>query len=275
MKIKNCLLLGLATMSLATSAALAGEDLDRVMEEGVLRVATEADWVPQSFLDDNNEMAGFNVDVAREIARRLGVEVAFVTPAWEVITAGNWNNRWDISVGSMTPTEQRAKVLNFPAVYCFTPAVAVVHADSTVQEIAELNDQRIGAVAASTFELYLQHDLTIDAKGALPFDYQINPGEIRSYPTSSAVYDDLRLGDGVRLDALIDAMPAILAAIENSYPLRIVGDPVFYEPLAIAIDRGDQEFNDELARIVADMRADGTLTTISEQWYGIDYSAAK
>lgn len=66
-------------------------------------MATDANWAPQSFLNDNNEMDGFDVDVAREIAKRMGVDIEFVTPDWSIITAGNWAGRWDISVGSMTP----------------------------------------------------------------------------------------------------------------------------------------------------------------------------
>lgn len=97
--------------------SFAGEALDRVMSAGVLKVATSADWAPQSFINDDNKMDGFDVDVARELAKRLGVEVEFVTPSWDIITAGRWNGRWDLSVGSMTPTKSRAEVLAFPGVY--------------------------------------------------------------------------------------------------------------------------------------------------------------
>jgi polar amino acid transport system substrate-binding protein len=86
--------------------------------------------------------------------------------------------------------------------------------------------------------------------------------------------DDLRLGDGVRINGMVGSLPAILAGIENNYPLRVLGDPVFYEPLSLAIDKGDKEFNDKLAGFVADMKSDGTLKTLSEKWYGIDYTSA-
>ncbi len=265
----------IAAFCASTGVSFAGDALDRVTSDKLLKVATDANWAPQSFLNDNNEMDGFDVDVAREIAQRMGVEVEFVTPAWDIITAGNWNGRWDVSVGSMTPTKARAKVLSFPAVYYYTPAAAAVHNDSSASSVADLNDKTMGATTSSVFELYLQHDLTIDAEGVPGFEYQISPGELRSYKDSTAVMDDLRLGDGTRLDGMIGSLPAILEGIKNNYPLKVVGDPVFYEPLAIAIDRGDQEFNDKLAGIVADMRADGTLTKLSEKWYGVDYTTTK
>ncbi len=219
-------------------------------------------------------MDGFDVDVAREVAKRLGVEVEFVTPSWDIITAGNWNGRWDLSIGSMTPTKARAEVLSFPEVYYYTPASVAVHKDSSAQSIADLNGKNVGASTASTFDLYLQKDLSIDAEGVPSFEYQITPGEIKSYKDGTAAMDDLRLGDGVRIDGMVGSLPAILSGIESNYPLRVLGDPVFYEPLALAIDKGDADFNDKLAGIIRNMKSEGVLKTLSEKWYGIDYTTA-
>ena len=263
-----------AAIALSGTSAFAGDALDRVMENGVLKVATDANWAPQSFLNDNNEMDGFDVAVAREIATRLGVEVEYVTPSWDIITAGNWSGRWDMSVGSMTPTVARAEVLSFPEVYYYTPASIAVHADSPYQNVGDLNGEVVGATTASTFELYLQKDLTIDAEGVPSFEYQVTPGELRSYKDGTAALNDLRLGDGVRINAMVGSLPAILAAIESGYPVRVLGEPVFYEPLAVAIDRGDADFNDKVAGIVREMKEDGTLATLSQEWYGIDYTTA-
>lgn len=267
-------LAGLACAVIA-NAAQAGEVLDRVLQTHVLKVATSANWAPQSFLNEKNEMDGFDVDVAKEIAKRLGAKVEFVTPAWDVITAGNWQGRWDLSVGSMTPTAARAKVLSFPAVYYYTPASVAVHKDSSATKPGDLDGKVVGACTSCTYEQYLKHDLTIDAVGVPAFEYQITPSEVRSYQGEQPVFDDLRLGDGVRLDGMVDSLPAILDAIKNGYPIKVIGEPVFYEPLALAIDLGDQEFNDKLAGIVADMKADGTLTNLSMKWYGVDYTKAE
>lgn len=266
------LALGVAVAFSAT-AANAGESMDRVLKEGVLKVATDANWAPQSFLNDDNKMDGFDVDVAKETAKRLGVTAEFVTPSWDIITAGNWNGRWDLSVGSMTPTKKRAEVLSFPAVYYYTPASVAVHKDSSYKTIAELDGKKVGASTASTFDLYLQKDLSIDAEGVPSFEYQMTPGEIRSYKDGTAAMDDLRLGDGVRIHGMVGSLPAIQAGIKSNYPLKLLGEPVFYEPLALAIDRGDKEFNNKLAEIIAAMKEDGTLKALSEKWYGIDYTS--
>ena len=264
----------LGVMLALPSASQAGETLDRVMETKTLTMSSDASYPPQSFLNDNNEMDGFDVEVGREIAKRLGAELKIITPAWEVITAGNRNGRWDISVGSMTPTKQRAQVLDFPAVYYYTPASFAVHKDSEISSLEELNGKTIGVCGGCTYEAYLNKNLVIDAEGAPEFEYKVEPGEIRTYETDTNVFDDLKLGDGKRLNAALSALPTINEAIKNGLPMKVVGEPVYYEPLAVAVDKGDEEFSAKVAEIVKEMHEDGTLSNLSQKWYGTDYSKA-
>ena len=253
------------------STARAGEVLDRVMSKGVLVMSTDPEYPPQSSLDENNEFVGFDIDVGNAIADRLGVDIEFVTPSWDVITAGNWAGRWDVSVGSMTPTAARREVLDFPAVYYYTPAALVVHADNTaIAEPADASRKTIGVGVATTYENYLEKDLVIDAAGAPPFEYRIDNANVQTYYTDLLALDDLRLGDGLRLDAAVTALPTAMDAINKGYPLKIVGDPLFLEPLSVAIDKGDPEFAAKLAEIVQAMHEDGTLSELSMKWYGAD-----
>jgi polar amino acid transport system substrate-binding protein len=242
------------------------------MKRGSMKMATDSNLPPLSFINQQNQLDGFDVDVGKEVARRLGVKLDIITPEWTVITAGHWNGRWDISIGSMTPTADRAKVFDFPAIYYYTPASFVVHKNSTIQKRDELNGKVVGAPSGTTYEKYLRHDLTIDATGAPSFTYDVKPGTIKTLSASTALMDDLRLGAGVRLDSILYALPSLNEAIKKGYPFRIVGEPVFYEPLAIAIEKGDKEFADKLRATVTAMQADGTLRKLSEQWFGTDYS---
>lgn len=265
----------LGAAALMSGTALAGETLDRIMASGVLVGASADGFPPVAFLNENNEFDGFDVDVLEIIAGRMGLEAEIVTPSWEAQVAGNWADRWDIAVGSMTPTPARAEVLDFPAIYYYTPAVFIVHEDNTtVEQAADLSGLVIGSCAACTYEDYLRHTLVIDAVGAPAFEYQVDPGEIRTYAGQGLPFDDLRLGDGVRLDAVLTNLPTAQEAIDQGLPFRIVGAPVFYEPLAIAIDKGDPEFAAEIAEIVEGMHADGTLTALSEEWFGVDLTQA-
>ncbi|MEX0759170.1 MAG: transporter substrate-binding domain-containing protein [Tistlia sp.] len=255
-------------------AVEAGEVLDRVMESKTLKVATDPAYPPQSSQKPDGSFEGFDIDVATAIAERLGAEVEFVTPAWDVITAGHWGSRWDVSVGSMTPTEQRAEVLDFPAIYYYTPASFFVHQDASYGSVEELSGKTVGVCAACTYEDYLRGNLTIDAEGVPPFEFLVEPGEIRTYDTDLNVMDDLRLGDGVRLDAGLSALPTVQGAIDSGYPLKVLGEPVFYEPLAVATDKGDPEFDAKIQEVIASLHEDGTLGELSEKWYGVDLTSA-
>lgn len=258
-------------VTIATGSAWAGSTLDRIHESKEMKVATAANWPPQSFLGPDNTLQGFDIDVASEIGRRLGTKVTFVTPEYGIITAGRWSNRWDLSVGSMTPTTERARVLDFPAIYYYTPYVFAVHKDAAGAKPADLNGKVIGVEAGTTSEDYINHRLKIDAADVPPFTYDVTPGDIKTYGDSMGPLDDLRMGNGVRLNATLSALPTIVAAIKTGYPIvRVEGKPAYYEPLAIAVDKGDEAFNSALSKIVAEMKADGTLKQLSQKWYGTD-----
>ncbi len=266
----------LATGIFGAPTANAGNVLDRVLAKKTLVIATSAAYPPQSFLAKDNTLKGFDIDVAKEIAKRLGAKAKFVTPDWSIIVAGKWGKRWDISVGSMTPTKARARVLDFPGVYYYTPAsFAVNKANTTIKTIADLNGKRIGVCGGCTYEWYLRKNLAIDAKGAPPVKYLVTPGDIRTYPEDTGAFEDLRLGDGVRLDAVLSALPTIKEAIKSGYPFRIVDSPVFYEPLSVATDKGDPAFDAKIGAIIKAMHADGTLTKLSMKWYGVDLTTVK
>lgn len=259
-----------ATIAGPPRLAVAGETLDRVVEAGVLTMSTDPEYPPQSSLDgETNTFKGFDIDVGTEIAKRMGVSIEFVTPSWDVITAGRWAGRWDISVGSMTATEERKEVLDFPGVYYYTPAALAVHEDNgSIASVGDASAKRIGVGQATTYEGYLKKNLVITDQP--PIEFAVDDAVVQAYETDLLALDDLRLGDGTRLDGAITALPTILDAIERGYPLKVVGEPLFKEPLSVATDKGDPEFAAKLAEIVTAMREDGTLARLSEQWYGTD-----
>jgi polar amino acid transport system substrate-binding protein len=247
--------------------------LAAVLDSGTLRVSTDPAYPPQSSLNENGEWEGFDIDVATEIADRLGVEVAWETPSWDVITAGNWAGRWDISVGSMTVTPERAEVLHFTPAYYYTPASAAVHEDNTdiTNTETDLDGKTIGVCGGCTYDFYLQGTLNIPGE---EIEFVVDDPEIKTYNTDTSAIADLEIGDGDRLDAVISALPTLEGAIEKDKPLKIVGDPLYYEPLAVAIDKNSPEdpmpLVEEISSIIEEMHADGTLSELSEKWYGTD-----
>ena len=142
-----------------------------------------------------------------------------------------------------------------------------------LNSLKDLNGKKIGVCGGCTYEAYMNKNLVIDAVGTPAFTYQVKAGELRSYETDVNAFDDLRVGDGKRLDAVLSALPTLKEAMKNGYPMKIVGKPVFFEPLSVAIDKGDAEFAAKIAEIVNAMRSDGTLGKLSMKWYGVDYSS--
>src|SRR4029453_18259916 len=115
-----------ASGAVCQGANAAGGLLAQVCSQGKIRVSTDPAYPPQSSLNEKTgKYEGFDIDTASEIAHRLGVGISWETPSWDVPTAGSWNGRWDMSVGSMTPTNDRQKVLDFTEPYYYTPAVVV------------------------------------------------------------------------------------------------------------------------------------------------------
>jgi polar amino acid transport system substrate-binding protein len=261
----------------ATGETAAQEDLlARIQEEGVIRVSTDPAYPPQSSLnEETGEYEGFDIDVANEIADRLGVEVEWKTPSWGAITSGGWSDRWDMSVGSMTVTEERAEVVHFTPAYYFTPASAAVHEDNTTYtDVAtDLDGTTIGVCGSCSYDFYLQGNLHIQIPG-YEFDYVIDDADIRTYDTDTTAIRDLSLGDGVRLDAVISALPTLEAAIDEGEPIKILGEPLFFEPLAVAFDQqaplDPTGLVEQVSSIIDEMHADGTLTELSMKWYGED-----
>jgi polar amino acid transport system substrate-binding protein len=256
-----------------------GQDLlARIMDDGVIRVSTDPAYPPQSYLnEDTGEYEGFDIDVATEIANRLGVKIEWTAPSWDLIIAGSWNDRWDMSVGSMTVTPERAQVLDFTPAYYYTPAVVAVHQDNTsVQNLeTDLDGKSIGVCGGCTYDYFLQKTLEIPG---YTFDFIIDDANIVTYDTDSTAVQDLTLGDGTRLDAAISSVTVFQGAIDKGKPIKIVGDPVFYEPLSVAFDKSapldDASLLQKVSDIVDEMHADGTLSDLSMQWFGVDYTVA-
>jgi polar amino acid transport system substrate-binding protein len=251
----------------------ANDLLAAIMKSGKLRVSTDPAYPPQSSLNEQTgQWEGFDIDVATEIAKRLGVTVDWKTPAWDTITSGHWNGRWDLSVGSMTVTPERTQVLDFTSPYYFTPAGVAVHKDNTsFTDPSQLSGKKVGVCGDCTYEKYLEQTLQIPG---LTIDFKIENADIHTYDTDTTAIEDLALGDGVRLDAVMSAVPTLQEAINDGKPIKLLGEPLFFEPLAAAIDKSSNldptSLVDKVSSIIDDMHNDGTLTSLSMKWYGED-----
>lgn len=244
-----------------------GEDLlKQICDAGVIKISTDPNYAPQSFLNPDGSYEGFDIDMANAIGEALGVDVQFETPEWDAITAGSWSGRWDISVGSMTITEDRQGVLDFTDPYYFTPAQMASNDDS-IQAVEDFAGKTVCAGESTTYVDWLEGTLTlIDAPPVADPPADVTATTL---PTDANCAEAWQAGRN-EFQGWISSSTTVQAAIDGGIEMHTVGDPVFYEPLAVAIDKSGPAHDQLLAalnEIVQGMHADGTLTAMSEQWY--------
>jgi polar amino acid transport system substrate-binding protein len=257
--------------SAANTSPTQQDQLDKIKARGTLRVSTDANYAPQSFFDEaTKQWTGFDIDVATELAKRLGVKVEFVTPDWSAITAGNWADRWDVSVGSMTITEDRKKALDFTSAYYYTPAQFAARADlaDSIKSVADLAGKNICAGESTTYEQYLSGRLTFEGMTPPPAGAKVIPTK-----TDAECIQSIQSGRK-DYDAVLTALGVVDDGIKKGAPIVKVGTPVYYEDLAVALDKSAQPNARLLAALteaVNAMHADGTLTSLSKKYYdGVD-----
>jgi polar amino acid transport system substrate-binding protein len=287
-------MLMLASLILAAcgggSASTASDLLGAIKERGYILVSTDPNYEPQSFLNTGGsrpagtkcpsdvlttaEMQGFDVDVAIAIGTGLGVETCFATPDWDIITAGNWANKWDLSVGSMTVTTARQQVLDFSTPYYYTPAVIAVRDSSGFTSLADLEGQALCVGSATTYDQWASGD--VEGLG-LPASsiYAQPPANITVVPLPTDQECAQAIAAG-REDFVgyVTSETVVNANLAAGFPVVKLGSAVYSEDLAAAVDKGANlptaSFLAEVNKIIEGMHADGTLSELSNKWFGED-----
>jgi len=284
----SLMMLAALVLSACGGGPTADNLLDDVKNRGYILVSTDPNYEPQSFLIPDGkrvsgtkcpsdalttgEMQGFDVDVAIAVGEALGVETCFATPDWDVITAGNWADKWDVSIGSMTITTARQEVLDFSVPYYYTPAVFAVHADSDYASIDDLAGMAICAGASTTYEIWLSkgdHGLPAASIYAEP------PADISVVPLVTDQECAQAMAAG-REDfaAYVTSQTVVNANVAAGLPVKQLGSPVFSEDLAPSYDRASTlptaSLRAEIDKIITGMHDDGTLSSLSMEWFGED-----
>lgn len=268
--------------------------LEQVKQRGTLVVSTDANYAPQSVARSDaqrtpntkcstdqltaGELEGFDIDVALELGKRLGVETCFATPSWDLITAGNWGGQWDISVGSMTITPARQEALHFTTPYYYTPAQFAAAASAGITTLEQLAGQSVCVGTATTYEAWLNGDM--EALG-LPETsiYATAPSGVNVVPLETDQECAQSIASG-RTDfaAYLTSATVVDQNIADGVPVAKVGTPVYSEDLAVAVDKAHTldptPLATELDNAVKAMHSDGTLTRLSTQWFGADLTQA-
>ncbi|MBG0775183.1 MAG: transporter substrate-binding domain-containing protein [Desulfovibrionaceae bacterium] len=251
------LLTGLAALAGCSTSdereAEKADGLARVQQAGEISFAMSGGYPPFNFYNDKNELAGFDVDVCREVAKRLGVDFKPVTTEWSGIIEGLRSGAYDGILGSMAATAERAEVVDFTVPYYYSGAQVLVRKDAPYKSVDELKGKVVGLVTGTTFEN--------DAKS-------LGAGDIRLYKDDTQTLTEL---DNGVVDAVItDRVVGATAAGSGKFAIRPLGTPLRSENIAVALRKDDDTLRDKLDAILTAMHDDGTLAAISRKWLGTD-----
>lgn len=237
-----------------TEKASASDVGDRITDSKKMRVGFEGTYPPFNFIDDKDNFQGFDVDISKEIAKRLDVEVEFIATKWDGLIGGLKADKFDIIIGQMTVTEERKKSVDFTDPYIVTGSVLVTREDTDdITELEDLKGKKVGVGGGTTFE-----EVANSVEGA----------DVKLYKTVADYIQDLT---NKRLDVIINDQLLISYNIkENNLPIKISSDIVSKEENGMAINKGNEEFVKKVNQALKDMREDGTYKDIYKEWFGTD-----
>jgi polar amino acid transport system substrate-binding protein len=267
-----------ASASAAPSEAAASIDpnslLGKIIAAGEIRVSTDPNYKPFSFLNvATKTYEGFDTSTAEETVKRLSakvgkdIKIKWETPGWDTITAGSWGGRWDISIGSMSVTVTRAKVVDFVEPYYFDSGAVAVPKDSTVQSLSVLSGGKTFCAGASTtYEQWLNGTLEIVDPNIVPAP---TAPKVTTLPTDNECIQAVNAGR--KFDAIVANGNGLADAVKGGAKIRVLeGPPIFTVSVAFSLDKSgpdDTALKTLLDQIVTEMHADGTLKGFSEKWF--------
>lgn len=252
---KKILVLGLILIMAIGAAACSSDQnsLEAIKEKGELSFAMTGQYPPFNFVDDDGEIIGFDIDIATEIANRIGVEPNPITSDWDGLIAGLEGGNFDTIVGSMAITDDRLERVNFTNPYYYDGAQLFVKGDSGINSIEDFEDGNIGVVVGTTFEAALM---------------ELENVNIKNYQSDVDNMQDLDMG---RLDGMVTAkFVGMYSALENDMDIVPAGEPLYIEEIAIPVRKDDEELLEAMNSALAEMIEDGTYAELSEKWFGID-----
>jgi len=235
-----------------------GDSLQRVLDSGEFVVVGSGGYPPFNYTDENSNVVGFDVDVGAEIAERLGVELSYVTSDWDGLVEGLKSKRYDGILGSMAITPDRLAQVSFSEPYYYSGAQLFIQKGSGITSPDDMEGKNIAVATGTNF---VQDVANLGAEASLYLDDNATLSELVSGRVDGVITDRL-----VGLNAINE--------LNASDSIEICGEILRYEVMGIAFHKEDLTLKAEVDKILAEMRADGSLTEISERWFdGQDITA--
>ncbi|WP_082221538.1 transporter substrate-binding domain-containing protein [Herbaspirillum chlorophenolicum] len=248
-------LCGVAGISMAQN--IPADILASARASGVIRIANTQSSPPWSLIDDKLQPAGYDVEVAKEVARRIGVaKVVFVADSFKNFVEGLKVGKYDLVMNDLTPTPEREKQVDFAAPYGVEDfRIFVLSSNAGIKDQPDLKGKKVGVTTGTSNETWARAHL--------------KDSDIRTYDNGGFVFNDL--GNG-RIDAVISShFGGMKYANVNKLPIKEVGPVLIYQLSAPAMVKGQQALKEAVSKAIADMTKDGTLDRLARRWVGPEF----
>lgn len=258
-KLVSMMLAAALCLALTCGVCCAAEEEDllgSILDKGVLTIAMEGTWAPWTYHDEDDNLVGFDVEVGRYIADYLGVEAEFVEGEWDGLFAGMDSKRYDLVINGVDVTEERSEKYDFTEPYAYIRTALVVREDNEdITSFEDLDGKTTSNSIGSTYmELAEDYGATCEGVDSL--------GETMQMVLSG------------RADATLNAEVSVLDYFnaQPDAPLKIVAYTEEANHVAIPMRKGGETASlmQAVNEAIAAMREDGTLTELSEKYFGSD-----
>jgi cystine transport system substrate-binding protein len=194
------------------------------------------------------------VDIASEIARRLGVKAEFVGTEWKALIGGLQANKFDLIIAQMSITDERKQSVDFTDPYVLSGAVLIAKkGDSRFKKLDDIKGFKVGVGLGTTFETLAKTVPGADVKSYDSFDQYAQ--ELVNERVAVIINDQLLAGYAIK---------------NGKLPIDIVSPVLSEDRIGIAVKKGNEDLVSEVNKILGEMKSDGTYKKIFMQWFGVE-----
>lgn len=253
--IATLLLAGIVQLGFA-GTALAESDLAKIQSAGVFKIGTEGTYPPFTYHDASGALTGFDVDIGREIAKRLKVKPEFVEGKWDGLIAGLDAKRYEAVINQVSITPERQAKYDFSTPYIASKAVLIVRDDNkTIKSFDDLKGKKSAHTLTSNYA-QLARGYGADVVGTDGFNQSVDL--VASGRADATINDNLSFLD--------------FKKHKPDAPVKIVATRSDAEEIGIVIRKGDTDLKAAIDKALAEIKSDGTYQRISQKYFGADVS---
>lgn len=235
--------------------------LKKVIDAGELILGLDDQFPPLGFTDENGEIVGFDIDVAEEVCRRLGVRLVKQTIDWDEKEDDLNSKRIDCIWNGFSYTAARDEAMTLSEPYMLNELIIIIPSDSKVMLLNDLKGKKIGVQSGSTAQE------TLEASEIYP---EISEA---AFDTVETLIDRLNKKE---IDAvLVDSVAAYYYIFSSEKQYYILSESLAEEEYVIGFRKEDRTLCDKIQEIIGEMKSDGTLGDISTKWFGSDITTVR